>query len=378
MSSVKLLAALALLTALGGPTPARAQSPSPGCEAGDLALVEKKLELAREEYEKCLKTGPPNIETLSNLGIVCAQLGQFERAIDSYKQALALSPENSKLRANLGLAYLKTERYEEAAREFAHSLLADPGDMKTLELLAFCHYNMKRYELAAYEVKQVLGLQPREPSAAFLLGSAYLKLNRAEEAVPLIDFALRQSGTVETHLIMGQAYLGVHAYREAINEFQKAEALRPGLPGLHDGMGTAYSGLGNADLASAEYQMELARDPNDFEANYYLGRLKRVSGDLEAAQRYMAKASQLRPDDPAVDYEYAVYAVKMKDFTKAQALLERVLTAHPNYTDAHVLLAEVFFKVHRLAEAEREKAIVFQLEKAEQARQKSSTDPPSQ
>src|SRR5207245_4728323 len=128
--------------------------------------------------------------------------------------------------------------------------------------------------------------------------------------------ALRTAWSAETHGILGEAYMGVKAYKRAQDEVRKVLDLTPRMPGLHAGLGTAYSGLGNTDQAIAEYEKELATEPSSFEANYYLGRLKRLSGDLEAAKKYLEKAEQVRPEDPSIVFEKAVFAFQSKDYPK--------------------------------------------------------------
>ncbi len=355
--------------------PAAGQIKEAPCPPGDRALARHDFETAKTEYEACLKNGPPSYETLSNLGIIYAQAGQFDQAIRSYQQALAMSPESPPLHLNLGLAFLKSGRPAEAATEFARALLFDPDNPQTEELLAVCHFQMNDYALAAVEAQRVRKARPDEPSAAFLLGSAYLKLNLYNQAIPLIDFALRKTNTAEAHAVLGQAYLGVKAYKQALEEFRAALGLDPKIRGLHDGLGTAYSGLGNTDLAVAEYEKELAGNANDFEATYYLGRLKRLGGQPEEAKKLLEKAEQLKPGDPSVGYEFAVFAIQEKDYPKALALLQKIVGEYPTYTDAHVLLSEVYYKLHRRDDGEREKAIVDRLKKEEQARQSAQGIP---
>ncbi len=365
MRAVKLGLALAVIAAL----PASAvEESTQACKVADRALAQGQLEDALSRYQACLKQSAPRFETLSNLGIVYARLGQFNEAIKIYQQALALNPENPQVNMNLGLAFLKSERYEEAGRAFARALLAQPDNTQVEQLLAFCNFQLGQYELAAVEAERVLKAKPEDPSAAFLLGSAYLKLQFYDKAIPLIDLALRKTNSAKTHAILGEAFLGVRAYRKALEEFSIAFKLDPNIPGLHSDMGRAYAGVGTTDQAIKEFRKELEKNANDFEANYNLARLRRLSNDNEAARNYLAKAEQLRPDDPSVTFENAVFAVQAKDYSKAEALLQRVLEKHPNSTEAHVLLSEIYFKTSRRDEAEREKAIVQRLEKEEQAR----------
>src|SRR5712692_1437078 len=88
------------------------------CQAANRSLAEGHFETARAQYETCLTQGPPSFESLSNLRMAYAQLGQFDRAIATYNQALALDPGNPALHMNMGLAYMKTGRTAEAATEF--------------------------------------------------------------------------------------------------------------------------------------------------------------------------------------------------------------------------------------------------------------------
>ena len=366
MRGIHVVLAVVLAASL---TQAQAQKgPEDLCQAANRALSEGRFETARVQYEGCLKQGPPSFESLSNLGMAYAQLGLFEQAIKTYNQALALNPGNPALHMNLGLAYLKAGRTAEAAPEFARTLMVDLNNAKAQELLAFCHYQSRQYELAAVEAERVYAAKPEEASAEFLVGSAYLKLGLYRQAIPLLYDAAEKTNSPGTRIILGEAFLGVKAYNEALREFNKVLAAAPETAGLHADLGTAYAGLSKTDDAMAEYQKELARDSNSFEANYYLGRLKRLAGDGEESRKLLAKADQVRPGDPSVSYEYAVFALEAKDYAKAETLLEGILQKLPGYMDAHVLLGEVYFKTKRPDEARREKAIVEALRQADQER----------
>lgn len=341
---------------------------SPSCVVGDQALAQGQPRLALTEYQKCLAESPPSFELLSNVGMVHARLNEFDQAIQFYIQALALDPGNPAVRMNLGLAYLKTNRPDRAAKEFARSLMADPNNNRALELLAVSHFQAKQFELAAYEAELVLKTDPKEDSALLVLGSSLLRLGMYKEAIPLIYSSIQNNNTANAHVVLGQAFLGIKAYAQALKEFQEAQKLQPDFDGLHSQMGTAYAGLGSTNLAMAEYEKELVKHPDDFDANYALGRLNRLSNNTDAALKYLAKADGLRPGNPSVGYEYAVLAIGDKDYAKAEALLLKILQQVPDYLDAHVLLAQVYFHMHRTQDGMREKALVDAMKSAEQSR----------
>jgi tetratricopeptide (TPR) repeat protein len=365
---IALLLPLALQFCAGGLWAAQQITTPPACVVGDQAMAQGQPQLAVEQYLKCLPLGQPSFKTLSNLGMAYAGLNQFDQAIRFYGQALALDLGNPQVRFNLGLAYFKTKRPAEAAKEFGRSLMSDPNNMRALELMAMCHFQLKEFELAAYEAELVLKTEPQENSASFLLGSSLLHLGAYHEAIRLIYSSIEKSDSPDAHVMLGQALLGVKAFAQALKEFQQAESMAADLEGIHSLLGTALAGVGNPSLAIAEFEKALEKNPDDFEANYYLGRLKLLSNEPDKAKVYLAKADSLRPGDPSVDYEYAVLAMQARDYPKAESLLTRIVQKVPDYLDAHVLLAEVYFHLHRTDEGKREKALVDAMKIAEQNR----------
>jgi len=359
--------------AWGAPDPkpqasgAQAQEP-PACVLGDQALAQKQPDLAVIEYNKCLAKNPPNFKMLSNLGIAYAQQQKFPEAIQAYGQALALDPDNATTLINLGLAYMKTNRPKEASAQFARSLMTDPHDAKALELLAYAHFELGDYALAGYEAGLVHQASPGDPTAAYILGASYLRLGMNVKAIPLIDSSLSQVKSAEVYMILGEAMLGVKNWQGALEAFRKAEKMDPAMPGVYADLGAGLAAMAELDDAKAAFLKELARDPNNFKGNYLLGQLDRVQGDDADALKYLQKANELQSDNPGPAYELCVLAVKNQDYQKAEASLESILQKYPSLTDAHVLLAQVYFRLHKTQEAMRERAIAAALQEADHAR----------
>jgi predicted Zn-dependent protease len=60
----------------------------------------------------------------------------------------------------------------------------------------------------------------------------------------------------------------------------------------------------------------------------------------------------LRPDDPRYAWTLAFYLQRSGDLRSAEATLDALLRAHPEYADAYGLLAEVYARQGRAAEAQ--------------------------
>lgn len=347
---------------------ARDQEP-PACILGNETLAQKQPALAVIEYNKCLSKNPPTFKILSNLGIAYAQQKKFPEAIQSYGQALALDPQNANVLTNLGLAYMKTNRPKEASEQFARALLTDPGNGKTLELLAYAHLALSDYPLAGYEASIVHNASPGDPTAAYILGVAYMRMGMNVKAIPLIESSLahaKPSGG--TYMVLGEALVGIKSWEAALDAFRRAEKMDPSLPGLYADLGAALAAMAELDNAKAAFLKELARDPNNFKANYLLGQLDRAEGDKADAQKYLEKANELGSGNPGPAFELSVLAVQNEDYPKAEALLEGIVQKFPDLTDAHVLLAQVYFRLHKTEQGTRERAIAVALQRADHAR----------
>lgn len=75
----------------------------------------------------------------------------------------------------------------------------------------------------------------------------------------------------ESHLNIGQAYLGSQRYNEALKELLQAEDLTPRDPKVHYYIGTTYYMKGMPDQAIDEFDKAISYDPKYSEAHNFLG-----------------------------------------------------------------------------------------------------------
>jgi tetratricopeptide (TPR) repeat protein len=334
------------------------------CSAGDQAMAAGQWETAADLYTECIRAGPARFEILSNLATAQSHLGRMQDATDSYEKALLLAPDNPKVEFNLAVTFVKEGKYN-AAVEHLSKLQRSAPDLRYEELLAFCYYHLGHYSLAARAAEKVQAVQPDDPANALILGSAYTRLGQYDQALPLITLALKAAGSAEGHMIMGETLLGLRLYHPAMDELTQAAQSQPDLPGLHSALGVGKVGLGDSVGAVAEFNQALVQNPNDYQANYYLGRLKRIDGDLDLARKYLDTANQLQPGSPEVLFEIAALSVSKHHYTDAEPLLLKVIAQEPGHREAHFLLATCYQKSGRLEAAKREREI-FEKLKSEQ------------
>ena len=335
-------------------------------EAGD-------LEGAIRGYQAILASHPERADVRSNLGAAYSRLGRYEEAIQQYKQALARDAHNQAIRFNLALAYYKAALFTEAAGELASFVAAAPRQMperlNATLVLADCYVRLGQYKPAIELLSPLAEADANNRTVAYLLGSALVGDGQMQRGQALIDRVFHGEDSAEARMLMGSILLLADDGGSAIKELERAIELNPKLPGLHTWYGRALMRMGDPEKAKSIFKIELADNPNDFEANLYTGILLRRDKLFEEAQVYLQRATRLRPRDSYARYHLgAVYAALGKP-ADARLLLEAVTKEYPDFVEAHVLLASVYYRLNRPEDGQRERAVIQKLNAEQQARQ---------
>jgi tetratricopeptide (TPR) repeat protein len=115
--------------------------------------------------------------------------------------------------------------------------------------------------------------------------------------------------------------------------------------------------MGDGQGAEEAYRRELEINPNDFDANFSIGSLRRDEGRFDEALAHLTRAARLRADDLAVLHALASLYLSSGDYQKACDTLEPLVERVPDFQQGHVLLAMAYARLGRMPDAERERAI---------------------
>jgi tetratricopeptide (TPR) repeat protein len=345
---------------------AQQQSPEETVRQGIEAQKAGDFAGAIQKYREFLKVHPDAVPIRSNLGVSLANLGRFDEAIAEYSIALKQDPNNVSIALNLSLAYYKTGRIPQAAAELMTLHKRAPDDSRIRLLLADCELRMGKN---AEVIKLLEGTDSNDMAIAYLLGMALIRENRVTEGQRLIDVILRNGDSAEAHLMLGSARLTASDFAGAREEFAKAVGLNPKLPELHGLYGVALLSTGDAEAAAREFRTELLSDPNSFEANLELGVLARQDQKFPEATAYFDHALRVRPGDLGVRYQIASVMLADGKIDDSRKELESILKEAPQFTEAHVTLATVYYRLKRKEDGDAQRALVRKLTAEEQARQ---------
>lgn len=331
-------------------------------QAGDIPA-------AIDAYRAYLKQEPKNVMARSNLGAALSKSGQYEQAITEYRQALELEPHNLPIRVNLALAYYKTSQLPAAAEELARAIQQQPSNRQAVLLLADC-------ELRLGENKKVIDLlsplekdSPNDKALIYLLGTALIRDNQPARGQMLVDRILREGESAEAHLLLGTTKMNAMEFAEALVDLKKAVELNPKLPDVYSYYGLALLTTGDMAAAAHAFRKELESNPNDFVSNLQLGVIFKQDQRYDEARVSFERALRVRPGDPGVRYQMATLDLINGNLDQACAKLEQLIKETPEFVEAHVSLATVYYRLKRKEDGDRERATVLKLNAETQAGQ---------
>ncbi|HEY2972233.1 MAG TPA: tetratricopeptide repeat protein [Pyrinomonadaceae bacterium] len=343
-------------------------------EAGD-------LEGAIRGYQAILVSHPERADVRSNLGAAYSRLGRYEDAIQQYKQALALESRNQTIRFNLALAYYKAAWFADAQRELDQFLAATvenaPLRRNAVLLLADCQVRLGLYKRTIDLLSPLAETEPSDRTIAFLLGSALIGDGQLHKGQLLIDRVFRGEDSAEARMMMGSILLVADDGQGAIKEFERALELNPKLPTLRSWYGRALMRMGDSEKARSAFKNELSDNPNDFDANLFMGILLKQDKSLDEAFGYLTRAMRLRPRDSYARYHLGALYATIGKLGEARPLLEDVAKEHPDFVEARAVLANVYYRLNRKQDGDREQAAVQRLNSEQQSKQPGSQDRPA-
>jgi tetratricopeptide (TPR) repeat protein len=260
-------------------------------------------------------------------------------------------------------------RISDAADQLVRVRAEDSANLQAALLLGDCYLRMGQNKDVIRVLQPEEKKHPDDMAIAYMLGTALIRDKQVEKGQVLVDQILRNGDSAEAHLMLGSAKMSVSDFSGARDEFAKAVALNPNLPEVHVMYAQALHLTGDTDQSNKEFKAELAIDPYNFEANLQLGAEAREQRNFEDAQKYFSQALETRPGDPGVRYQLALIALDQGKTDDARRGLESLVKESPQFTEAHVSLSIVYYRLKRPEDGKRERDIVQKLTAEAQAKQ---------
>jgi tetratricopeptide (TPR) repeat protein len=326
------------------------------------------LPVAIRDYQKLLKLRPGMTEARVNLGAALADSGRFDEAIAQYRLALPNTPDKNPIRLNIGLAYYKKGDLEAASREFDDLHKVQPESAQIAILLGDSEVRLGRGSEAVAMLRPMEAANATNPDFEYVLGTALLQAGDRREGAQKLSTLAERTQSADAYLLAGSTFLDLNDFEHARFDLEAALRLKPSLPHVYTLTGMARDQTGDLAAAETAFREALRQNPNDFDANLYLGSILYKRRSMDDAKPYLDHALELNPASSMARYEIAIWNSKSAHYDEAAKDLEQVTRTDPNWLEPHIELANVYYRLHRPQDGAKEREIVARLTAQQQTK----------
>ena len=309
------------------------------------------------------------IEALQGVATGYANTGDFAHASPVYDEVLSFAPSDFTIRVNYARAALDAIDPGKALELIQPLLAAGSAPLTRIQqaqaqkIVAEALYADGHFQPA---LNGLLAVAYSDPSYenTYSLAATTVAIRGDIAGKPIFASLLKTYGDSARHRMdIGRIYGQTNYADDAVEEFKRALALDPSLPGAHYSLGAAYmSGNSPPELAEKEFRKELALNPNDSLSYQQLGRIALARNDDHEAELDFHRAIDLAPNNVS---NYMILASLYYDHLKrpqeAEAAFRHAieLTLNPARNNweiqrAHYILGRILAARGDQAGAERE------------------------
>lgn len=184
---------------------------------------------AWDEYERALKVWPDHIGVLYQRALMAYEMDRSQRAVTDLNRALEVNPQFVQgyiLRGQVNMALL---RYVEALRDFGAALAFQPDNATAWYSRGRVYQQLGEDQNALVNFNRALDLKPEYAEALAARGDVYFEQGNVTLArISYQDALACNDKLADAHIGLGRIELALQSYDQAIQDFYKALAIRPG------------------------------------------------------------------------------------------------------------------------------------------------------
>jgi protein O-GlcNAc transferase len=260
-----------------------------------------RLVEAEKGYARVLADQPRHPDALHLLGVLCGQLGRFDRAIDLLNQSIAANPNAADYHSDLAKICRKAGRIDAAMAAFENACRLDLGRAENYLHLGNLCLQQGENQRAIAAFHKCVKISPNLIEAWTNLGIAQSQLAQLPQAI----IAFQQAVQIKPDYAGGYynlaKALGESGQLEiAIETYRIALAIQPDFAEAYFELGIVLRQQGQPEASVDAYRQALRCAPDHFHAWQNLGATLKDMGLLDGALHTFDRAIELRPDDPDI------------------------------------------------------------------------------
>ncbi|MBS1804160.1 MAG: tetratricopeptide repeat protein [Acidobacteria bacterium] len=289
-------ATLGILAALISSLAAAQSSPEPLATARAL-LDQGNLAESESLVRSFLEQKPDSADAHFLLGYVLFRQKKAQESLAEFTAGAKYRRPGPEELKTVASDYVFLGDLVDADKWFSEAVAEAPNDANAHYLLGRTKFNENDYHGAIDSFERALALHPKYVEAENNIGLAWRELNELDKARAAFETAIEWQGASPTDaqpfLNQGRLLAAQHHSDEAISYLNRAVALAPNNPTIHEELSHVYLAQPDLPKAQAEIEKAIALAPNVSSLHYQLGQLYRKQGLADQAQKEFELTAKL-------------------------------------------------------------------------------------
>lgn len=333
---------------------------------GAALIMRGEVDTGFEELKKAVKLDPKQSSAITKMGEVYMAKKDSKSAKESFLKAVQITPNDRRAHQRLGILYEQEGEREFAITHFEKGILGTPPGYVGVKVnLAGLYNEARRFDKAVKLLEEIPVDQiSKNATALIVLGTAYIGLNKTDEAIRAFEtakklepdteraalslgIAYRQKGLYAAskkeleqvvkikpkwytgHFQMGETLFSMKEYDKALASYGQAEKLSPNNRMIKERIAKVYLAQERVPEAITIYQeftQSKSADPRDYDM---LGTAYQISGQLGAAEETFTQMRQKFPKNSFSFYRSGLFYGFLKDYDQAILQFSQALLLEP-------------------------------------------------
>lgn len=303
-------------------------------------LFMDNLELAKENFIKCLENDLEDQSALYNVVYCYEFLDQIEAAIIYLNQYVDKNPYSEIAWHQIGRLHYISKQYNEAIRAFEFATFIDDQFVGAFMELGKTYEKLKKFDLSIDNYKKTLQLEDATSYALLRIGKCYEKLNNKPLALKYYNKTVHEDPLLDKGWIaITDFYSHQKNYKKAIFFINKALEIDNKNPKYWKRYATINRKLNLWEEAEFGYRRAVENGDTQLDTWLYWIDIIQFQGEFEMAIGTLLLASEYFPENDEIEYRLAGLYFMLQQNIKAKFHLTLALQAD---FDNHIIIKELY------------------------------------
>jgi tetratricopeptide (TPR) repeat protein len=298
---------------------------------GKIYLANRRPDEAMREAKLVLASDSRNADALDLLASAYLVQNDPAKAIETYRHLVELFPKSAERYYALGVSLMAGQRNSDARKELETALVLAPNHVEAVHVLVNLDVLEKRPDVALARVQKQIAVAGRSPKLVLLLASVQgVRGNRAGAEEAYQEAIRLDPGHAEASVALASFYVAGGRLDQALPVIESALKTEKSAAG-YQLRGIIQQSKGDPQGARQSYEQALALNPRYAEAaNNLAWLLSEKLGDNRKAFSIAETAYQSAPNDPHIADTFGWIVYRMGDVKRAVTLLTTSAEKLPN------------------------------------------------